>query len=162
MFLYVFLPRFRFYPEEIICKDDSSYNMRFLSHWTINVFSTSVLNLDFLSWAIKVVQCIECIDKISIRDVNVIQTQHAFPLFYFKLSINISTLSSFRLLTFLNVLEYLFSSLYLHNINIGKWSLMSVISNPLSVIDLVVNILSIRVHKLVVIRLGLTIKVYNP
>ena len=42
----------------------------------------------------------------------------------FKLSINISTLSSFMLLTFLNVLEYIFASSYLHNTNISKWSLM--------------------------------------
>ena len=40
----------------------------------------SVLNFYFLNWAKKVVQCIECIDKISICDVNIIRMQHAFPL----------------------------------------------------------------------------------
>ena len=47
-------------------------------------FSTIVLNLYFLNWAVKVVRCIECIDKISIHDVNIIRMQHAFLVFLFQ------------------------------------------------------------------------------
>ena len=57
------IQRFRFYPEEIICKDDSAYDMRFLSRWTTKVFSTSVLKLYFLNWKIKLCNVLNVLIK---------------------------------------------------------------------------------------------------
>ena len=39
----------------IICKNSSSYDMRFLNRWTTKVFSTRVLDLYFRNWAITFV-----------------------------------------------------------------------------------------------------------